>query len=508
MFRRSFGLIALFAALAAQAATSEPQGDIVQRRWIEGRTAHFRIFSCATTQAVAQVAGRLEQFRDAYAALAGGQAVASPPIVVFAFPDYETMSPFLPVYDGKPANLAAFFRRGSDENLIVLSLSQGRSNAMEVVYHEFAHLLLRHNEAYWPLWLAEGMADIYATFQIDASRRARIGMPLAHHLRVLTNAPLMSLHDLFSVTRESPSYNESSRQGLFYAQSWLLAQYLMLGSTPARQAQFRQLTPLLRQGLSPEAAFTNAFRTTLPAMDAELRRYLAQGNFPSLDLLVQANVNGPRSIFWRALAPAEVSFHLGDELLRIGRLDAAEKYFARTKKLAPASPLGYEGSGLLAAKRGDSAQAISYFQEAMKRGPVSFLAHFTYALEKYRVASKEAGDRVRVDPKTAEEICAELEKSLAMMPDFGPAHNLLGFVELAQNDNLPAAEKHLLRSTQLEPENEAYQLTLAQVQLARNDIAEAKKTLAALQKPYVHAVIKGQAEKLLAEIGKANPPPH
>ena len=93
---------------------------LVQRHWFETRTAHFNIYSCGAPQDVYKLAARLEQFCQAYTLLAGAQAVASPPIVVMAFPDHETMKPFLPLYQGQPANLAAFFQRGSDENLIVL----------------------------------------------------------------------------------------------------------------------------------------------------------------------------------------------------------------------------------------------------------------------------------------------------------------------------------------------------------------------------------------------------
>ena len=42
---------------------------------------------------------------------------------------------------------------------------------------------------------------------------------------------------------------------------------------------------LLQQGVRPETAFTRAFQTTLPAMEAELRGYLARGRFGNYTVL-------------------------------------------------------------------------------------------------------------------------------------------------------------------------------------------------------------------------------
>jgi tetratricopeptide (TPR) repeat protein len=507
MMWRAFGILAAWMTVALSTARAQPATDpLLRRQWFEARTAHFQIYSCGPTQAVARLAARLEQFRDAYSQLAGAQAVASPPIVVLAFPDHAAMAPFLPLYQGKPANLAAFFRRGSDENLIVLSFAGNTgTNSLEVIFHEFAHLLLRHNEPYWPMWLIEGMADLYSTFQVSGGNRPSFGSPVEHHLRTLGKQELMPLHELFSVTRDSPDYNERDRQGIFYAQSWLLAHYLVLGGPPTRRAEYRQLTPLLQQGLSPEAAFTNAFRANLNTMEAELRHYLAQGNFQPFELPpVQGNLDSPRAMVTRPLSKAEVCFHLGDELLRIGRFESAEEYFLEARNLAPNSPLPYEGLGLLAAQRDNPAEAVRQFQEAMKHGQVSFLSHYTYAREKYLLTSHPPESYSRLSPEAAEEIRSELKKSLALMPDFGPAHHLLGFFELVQRDDLAAAEQNLARSIQLEPENLAYPLSLAQVQLAENNPVAARRTLESLRRPYVPASIRGHAQDMLRAMAGQN----
>src|SRR3954471_10729432 len=185
-----FQIAALLLASIAAWGGAPAEAPLLSRPWIEARTAHFNINSPGNAQDVARVAARLEQFRNAYSMLAGTQSVASPPIVVIAFPDRATMQPFLPLYHGKAANLAAFFHRGSDENLIALYLSGPGSASFENVFHEYTHLLLRRNQLYWPIWLNEGMAEIYSTFEL-VPNGVRIGAMHEGYLRALANRPLM-----------------------------------------------------------------------------------------------------------------------------------------------------------------------------------------------------------------------------------------------------------------------------------------------------------------------------
>src|SRR5208283_2831035 len=105
----------------------------------------------------------------------------------------------------------------------------------------------------------------------------------------------------------------------------------------------------------------------------------------------------------------------------------------------------YEGLGLLAARRGRSDEAVRCLRQAMQLGPLHFLAHYTYAREKYLLTAK--GPNLHpLEPEEAAEIRAELQKSLALMPDFGPAHHLLGLFEMVQGEDLAAAEKHIERA--------------------------------------------------------------
>jgi tetratricopeptide (TPR) repeat protein len=507
MHRASFCIFISLLALGISPASSAGAGDVplVQRQWFETRTAHFNIYSCGTPQEVNKVAGQLEEFCEAYSLLAGSQAVASPPIVVMAFPDHETMKPFLPLYHGQPENLAGLFQHGNDENLIVLSLPEAGAASMDmsVVFHEYTHLLFRRNDRIWPVWLKEGMAELYSTFAATGYN-AFIGQPINHHLRLLAKQPLMPLAELFAVTHDSPQYNEREHQGMFYAESWLLAHFLVAGDNPDYKSRFGQFTALLREGQTPVQAFTNALQTPLPVVESELRRYLARGQFAPIQLTFPENVALPKAINTWNLTPVEVYFCLGDELLRINRLDAAEQYFTDAQKLAPASPLPYEGLGLLAIQRRQPDKAVRELKESLRFGSSSYIAHYFYALEKFRLAGDAQGGRGSLPKETAAEIHDELIKSIALMPDFGSSHELFGILELAQDGNSVVAEQHLQLAVQLEPENPYYLLALADVQARNKKPEAARQTLATLLLPSVEARIRAQANELLQQITGMN----
>jgi len=500
-------LIWMLAAVMAPgnlpAQTNSAEIPPVQRQWFETRTTHFNVYSCGDPQKVNLVAARLEEFCEAYALLAGAEAVASPPIVVMAFPDHETMKPFLPLYHGQPENIAGLFQRASDENLIVLSLpdDKGTGTDMSVVFHEYTHLLLRRNSRVWPLWLDEGMAELYSTFETTGYEVA-IARPIEHHLRLLEQEPLMPLPDLFAVSHDSPQYNERERQGIFYAESWLLTHFLVAGDNEGYKARFKNYTPLLWAGQTPVQAFTNALQASLPTVEAELRDYLARGQFAPIRFSLPDDVATAKPIAMWSLTPVENYFRLGDELLEIGRVDDAEKYFKEARKLAPADPLPYEGLGLVAVRRGQSDKALSELTEALQRGSASYRAHYFYAWEKFHQA---AADPAGLTTETADEIQAELLKSMMLTPYFGPAHELFGLLGVARGDDLALAEQHLQLASELEPDNPYYLLVLAEAEARNKDVEAARTTLATLLVPSVDTKLRIQAEALLQQISGSSP---
>lgn len=494
----------LLMVIAAVSAVAEAVDEaLVAKPWHETRTANFQLFSCGPYDATAQLAARLEQFRSAYSALAGGQAVACPPVVVMVFPDDASFRPFKPLHNGAPANVSGFFRSSLDENLIALALGAKHQDAMTTIYHEYAHLLFRHNHRVWPLWLNEGMADFYAGFDV-AARTVQIGLPPEKYLRVLGRTPLMPLRDLFRVTQDSPEYKEPAQQRLFYAESWLLTHYLILGDNSAYKGRLAQFTPLLRQGLPPEQAFTNACATTLDAMQARLERYLAGQRFNAC--VLPAPALGAPAMAARPLTPAETCFRLGDLLLRSDRVEAAESFFQRVRARAPQSALAWEGLGLAAVQRDQPNEAARCFEEAMKRAAGDFRVYFQYGRALLRRTADDQENYQPLERNLAARIRAAFERSIQLAPTFGPAFQQLGFLALIQGEPLAVVEGYLKKALALEPGDEATLFVLAQAYVRGQQTVAARQTLGLLRKPYVPDSIRAQADAMSAQLDAKTPP--
>src|SRR4029077_2516133 len=164
------------------------------------------------------------------------------------------------------------------------------------------------------------------------------------------------------------------------------------------------------------------------------------------------------------------------------------------EKIAPKSPLPFEGLGLLASEQKHPAEAVRQLQTALQNSSTSFLAHYGYAREKLRLTAESGDNYSRIEGLEVVVIREELQKSLTLMPNFGPAHHLLGFFLLIQGDDLTDAEKQLQQAILLEPENQAYLFSLAQVQIRKNEPDAARKTLEPLRLPYADARLKAHAE--------------
>src|ERR1051325_56982 len=123
-------VIALFLAVLCSLPTSGvmakprlPAAPQTRDSWRSVRTNNLFVIGNADADKLRQVAAWLEFFHSAFGRLVSRNVIdSSVPTTVIIFRDDASFTPYKPLYQGRPANVAGFFQPGDDVNYIALSL--------------------------------------------------------------------------------------------------------------------------------------------------------------------------------------------------------------------------------------------------------------------------------------------------------------------------------------------------------------------------------------------------
>jgi tetratricopeptide (TPR) repeat protein len=463
-----------------------------REKWINLSTKNFNIVSNADDGGTRKLALKLEQFHFAFSTIFKLPLERSLKTTVIVFKNESTFNPYKPVYNGKPANVAGYFQGGEDENLIVMDISANQERPMSVIYHEYTHLLASKTPRDWPLWLKEGLAELYSSFDVF-NGMVLLGLPIPRHVVVLRQKTFIPLKDLLSVGHGSPLYNERDRQGIFYAESWALCHYMMIGDNNAREAQMVEYTTLINQGVDSDQAFAQAFKSSMAEVEKRLKNYIS-GNTYTANTYKLPSIEGEKDISTNPISEAEVQYYLGNLLARTNRIDEAEILLKRAIEMDSQLAGPYEGLGFVAMRRNRFDKALEYFKQAVTRGSKNHLAHYYYAEALLRQVIGSVG------PQMAQQIAAELRTSIKLMPGFAFAHYALANLASMTEENLEEGLEAATLAIKLEPQNKRFALALAQLQVQTQDYEAAKKTLEPLLSAGVEPKLKESAESTMKSI--------
>jgi tetratricopeptide (TPR) repeat protein len=410
MLRLSFpaALLLLTVSLPAQALPRERDS------WIRLETDHFVVFSNAGERVARRTADNLERLRDVLSQIAAGTRLGSPqPMYIYLFSSRIAFAPYKPVFNGKPMDVDGYFYSRDDAEYMVLRADAGEATD-DILYHEYLHYVLRNNYPNLPVWFNEGLAELYSTFQATDDH-ADLGRPIASHIGWLRENSLIPLVQLFAMDHSSKDYNEGYRRGVFYAESWALVHYLLMGNE-ARAAQAGPFFQEMAKGTPAPEAFRRTFDTDEATLEKELRDYVHHSlfnykRFPvAPESKIQARV---QPLVW-----PEPLTRLGD-LLMLGdplQFPEAEKHYRQA--LAAQPGYGPALGGLCRIEAAQNRPAVACFEKAVQAAPNDFTLQYEYA----NLLLQEIDDTSLLKARAA------LSKAVELQPGHARAWMRLGYL--------------------------------------------------------------------------------
>ena len=456
--------------------------------WIEVRSKHFSVITDDGERSGRGVALRFEQMRAGFASIFQKATVNLPvPLQIVAFRSNKELRQYGPVYNGKAVELAGFFQMGEDRNFIALDLSA--PNGWATVFHEYAHLLLNGNVKTLPLWLDEGYADFFSTFEVSGKNMAFGTFPQGY-AELLVNSNWLKTAELFNMNHKSRDYNEGSRRHVLYAQSWLTVHYFLLKRKSPQIDTYINLAE--RQHVPLTEAFKQAFGMTTEQFDTELRGYL-RGQMMYMRAPAPPEDGGPYVI--RPLKEAEKDAILADfKFHTADHLQEGMEEFKRIVAADPDNEVANRGLGYAYIRQRDFATAAPYLKRASENGSTDPRVHFFNAM----LLSHSSPETYTVNKEELGGVRAEVQKAIDLDPNYAEAYNLLAYTDSVAGNNEEAI-KTQQKAVNLSPRNNFYLMNLASYQMRAEKFDQAAEILKALATSG-DTMVSAQAQQSLEQV--------
>jgi tetratricopeptide (TPR) repeat protein len=464
--RRIFSAGVCLATVLTGAASAAERGP----RWTEVRSAHFTVYADGGVKQAREVADQFEAIRDLFHRLWPWARVdPGLPIVILAARDEAGLKALLPEFWERKGSVrpGGIFVRSPERHYIALRtdlkdvFAAWEENPYQVVYHEYAHLILDLNFGRLPAWVNEGLAEFYGSTMIGRDEMNQ-GKPLRSHIFLLRERPHLSLETLLKVDYRSPEYNEQTRASVFYAQSWALVHYFLLGDKGAHAQAFADYVNLLRKDVPEDQAAAQAFGD-LGQLGRTVDAYVRRFSFTYMRARVARAAAGPE-LPTREVGEAEAQALRGDFHLARGRPEIARPVLERAIEQAPDLAAAHASLAFLEMREEKREEARRRVSRAVELDSTSFLVHYLHA-----ILNMESG-------QTGESLAGveeSLHRCVRLNRDFAPGYALLAEVTASRSGDYEGALRLARRAVNLEPGVVGHRLTVGRLLVGMGKFDEA-----------------------------------
>src|SRR5262249_52506672 len=268
------------------------------------------------------------------------------------------------------------------------------------------------------------------------------------------------------------------------------------------QPQFIRFVNALAAGAPVDDSFKQIFQTDYATLEKELNNYIARNAYHFQYVTFNEKLSFDADMQTTPLSEAETQYYLGDVMCRIQRREEGEEYLKRAVALDPKLAPALASLGISSLRRNQLAEARKYLEQAVAANSQNYLAHYYYAYTLSRELFSEGKFDSSLQDERKKMMKAALERAVQIPPDFPEVYNLLGYVFLATGENLGAGVNAVKKAMAIAPGREDYVMTLGQLYLRQQNLAEARQVLEPLARDASRPEIRSQAESLLETIAR------
>jgi tetratricopeptide (TPR) repeat protein len=455
---------AMIAVLCVVGLPVMPAGGAKHDNWIEVRSPNFIVVSNAGEKQARKAAQQFEQIRSVFRdSLAVAKEHPTPQITIFAVKDEKSLSELLPDYWTKGhSRVTGYFSYRMDQYYIAVNLDAQGDNPFKTVYHEYYHSLTMPYFPNLPTWLAEGLADFFGNTEI-AGNNAKMGKPDPGLIMELRQNSMIPLEILFKVDRHSPYYNEEHKTSVFYAESWALTHYLLIGDNQSHRQALMDFAAAVGRGEATDSAISKSLGD-IRQLQNNLSKYISKSTFSFYQMKAPAELP-PSDLSVRALSEAEAYAYQGGFFAARGRTQEAKAMLEEAEKADPTVALTYQNLALAQFFNNEHDAALASASKAISLDSKNAVTHYLRAY-----LSTHGG--VARDYSQVE---ADLRASIALNPNFAAPYGQLAWFLAERNQSLPEALAYGRQAVTLEPANTSYQLDLAQVLVHMQQYEDARR---------------------------------
>jgi tetratricopeptide (TPR) repeat protein len=416
---RVFGVFFLYGLLSSGAL---PAKD----KWLRVTSEHFEMLSAAPEKQSHGLMVELEQFRTLFLQVLKLSRAHEPRTTIVVFRNDKAFRPYLPRHGGKPKEVAGYCIGSPGETYVAMSGSRA-TREYGIIFHEYVHSLISPRCPWMPLWLNEGLAEVFATFKVKGDQ-VTFGTAHPDAVMVFRHLPPVPMSEFLAVDHESPYYNESERMGVFYSQAWATVHYLLCGA-PEEGKNFNigQLLRSLGNSTVPlSEAMKQGTGMTPDELRWRLRSYIHNGKYGIRTFTVPAEPVR-KTLQTRPATEFEVEFALLNLNWRVHDAgDTMARLLAMLEK-HPDNPRPHELLAELYARDGQMRSAAGHLRRAVELGSENAFAHVALARMEF-VAANPAPDYRFPDAASAE-LRRWLDRAIELSPDYMEAYETLALVE-------------------------------------------------------------------------------